>query len=92
MHQGYGWSSGYRRSDRSGKQRWWSLKLLDRAARKLSEKVDSRVYDDWDHAYLLHTEGSHKARLDLEQVRARMRYIEELLRIARKVVVAEQRE
>ena len=64
----------------------WSLRLLDSAARKLGERVSQRVYDDWDHAYFLHTEGLHEARLDTEQVEARIRFVEELLSIARRTV------
>ena len=64
----------------------WSLRLLDSAARKLGERVSQRVYDDWDHAYFLHTEGFHEARLDTEQVEARIRFVEELLSIARRTV------
>jgi hypothetical protein len=64
----------------------WTLKLLDKAAVRLSESIDRRIYDDWDHAYFLHVEGFHEARLDVEQVRARAGYVEELLGIARRVL------
>ncbi|MHA1595418.1 MAG: PaREP1 family protein [Candidatus Baldrarchaeia archaeon] len=59
----------------------WTLSLLDAAARKLSEKINERIYDDWDHAYFLHVEGFHEARLKPEQVRARLKYVKELLGI-----------
>jgi len=48
--------------------------------------VDERIYDDWDHAYFLHTEGFHEARLDKDQVRARAKYVRELLEIAKKII------
>ena len=64
----------------------WTLKLLDAAARKLAEKVDAVVLHSWDHAYFLHVESFHEARLGLEQVEARMKYIEELLHIAKKLM------
>ena len=64
----------------------WTLGLLDRAAGRLAELVDRRVYDDWNHAYFLHVEGFHEARLSAEQVEKRMRFVEELLEIARSVV------
>ncbi len=60
----------------------WTLKLLDAAARKLAEKVDAVVLHSWDHAYFLHVESFHEARLGLDQVEARMKCIEELLHIA----------
>jgi len=69
----------------------WTLKLLDSAARKLAERVNERVYDDWDHAYFLHVEGFHEARLGRDQVEARAKYVEELLRIAKEVVHGEAR-
>ena len=59
----------------------WTLRLLDSAARRLAEAVDTRVYDDWDHAYFLHVEGFHEARLSTEHVRARVKYVAELERL-----------
>lgn len=64
----------------------WTLRLLDVAAAKLAEKLGRRVYDDWSHAYFLHVEGFHEARLSIDQVKARARYVEELLEIARNTV------
>ena len=64
----------------------WTLRLLDAAARRVGERVDRRIYDDWDHAYFLHVEGFHEARLDREQVGARARYVKELLELVRGVV------
>lgn len=67
----------------------WTLSILDSAARKLADRVSGRVYDDWDHAYFLHVEGFHEARLDRGQVEARLRYVAELVEIARKVLAGE---
>ena len=64
----------------------WTLKLLDTVAEKLAKKVDKRVYDDWSHAYFLHVEGFHEARLTIDRVKARARYVEELLEIARNTI------
>ena len=58
--------------------------MLDAAARKLGEKISGRIYDDWDHAYFMHVEGFHEVRLKPEQVRARLKYVKELLDLARK--------
>ncbi len=41
----------------------WTLELLNSAAKKIAERVSERVYDDWDHAYFLHVESFHEARL-----------------------------
>lgn len=64
----------------------WTARLLDRAAKALSEIVDRRIYDDWDHAYFLHVEGFHEMRLDIEQVKNRVKFIEELLNIANDII------
>ena len=64
----------------------WTLKLLDVAAKELSRRVSERIYDDWDHAYFLHVEGFHEARLSKEQVEARVKYVKELLQITRKTI------
>ena len=64
----------------------WTLRLLDHAASSLADRIDRRVYDDLDHAYLLHVEGLHEARLSIDQVRARAKYVEDLLRIAREII------
>ena len=64
----------------------WTLGLLDSAARRLGESVDRRVYDDWSHAYFLHVEGFQEARLTAEQIKARAKYVSELLEISNRVV------
>ncbi len=64
----------------------WTLRLLDNAAARLAQLVDTRIYDDWDHAYFLHVEGFHEARLGPEQVKRRVRYIVELLELAKRAV------
>jgi uncharacterized protein (UPF0332 family) len=69
----------------AGRKGRWTLRLLDEAANRLSE-LDKRIYDDWDHAYFLHVEGFHEARLGLEQVRARVKYVRELFEIAKSII------
>jgi len=66
------------------KRNRWTLPLLDVAAKKLGEKISERIYDDWDHAYFMHVEGFHEARLKPEQVKARLKYVKELLDLTRK--------
>ena len=62
------------------------LRLLDSAAKQAGDTLDRRIHDDWGHAYFLHVEGFHEARLGPDQVRARAGYVEELVDIARQVV------
>ncbi len=64
--------------------------MLDKAAKELSERVNDKIYDYWAHAYFLHVEGSHEARLDIEQVKNRVRYVEKLLKIARDTCIKSQ--
>ncbi|MHC1628375.1 MAG: PaREP1 family protein [Candidatus Nezhaarchaeales archaeon] len=71
-------------ADEAKKRNRWTLQLLDAAAKKLGEKVNERIYDDWDHAYFIHVEGFHEARLKPEQVKSRLKYVKELLDLARR--------
>ena len=64
----------------------WTLRLLDAAARRAGERLDRRIYDDWDHAYFLHVEGFHEALLNPEQVKARASYVKELLKIIEEAI------
>ena len=62
----------------------WTTSLLFSAVRMLSEEVNPDIVNRWDHAWFLHVEGFHEARLNIEEVKFRLRFIEELVRIARK--------
>ena len=57
----------------------WTLRLLDSAVLSLAEKVDHKIHDDWDHAYLLRVEGFHEARLDVRHVEVRVKYIKGII-------------
>jgi hypothetical protein len=59
----------------------WTAALLFSAARGLSEKFPS-VVDCWDHAWTLHVEGFHEARLGMEEVKFRAQYAEKLVALA----------
>ena len=65
---------------------WWT-KLLNKAAERLSARLgEKRILDAWTHAYFLHVEGFHEARLDTESVKLRATHIEWLLSYAESVV------
>lgn len=53
---------------------------------KLAGKIYERIYDDWSHAYFLHIEGFHEARLPIDNVKTRVKYIKELLEKARETI------
>ena len=77
---------GLPEADEARRRGRWTLRLLDSAARRAGEALDRRIHDDWDHAYFLHVEGFHEARLGVEQVRARVGYVEELVGLARRLL------
>ena len=62
----------------------WTAPLLFSAVRKLSEEVSPDIVNWWDHAWFLHVEGFHEARLNIEEVKFRLRFVEELVRLAKK--------
>jgi hypothetical protein len=60
----------------------WTATLLFSAVRSLSEKVSPQVANWWHAAWFLHVEGFHEARLSMEEVRFRVKFIEELVKFA----------
>ncbi|MCD6456275.1 MAG: PaREP1 family protein [Methanophagales archaeon] len=71
----------YVEAERKGR---WSVALLFRAVRKLSE-INPAIINFWDHAWTLHVEGFHEARLTIEDVKEREKFIEELVKIAKEM-------
>ena len=64
---------------------WWT-KLLNRAAEAAAEKLSlEELALWWKAAYYLHVEGFHEARLDSEDVRRNLRYVEAIVRAAGKL-------
>ena len=68
--------------DEAEKRGRWSAVLLDRAARRLSEIISPEIKNFWMHAWFLHVEGFHEARLRIEDVKFRVNFIEELIKLA----------
>ena len=60
----------------------WTAALLFDAVERLAERRPE-VRDQWTHAWFLHVEGFHEARLKMEHVKARARYVEDLVKTAR---------
>ena len=64
----------------------WRASLLDEAAVTISERLNEpRVSDAWAHAYHLHVEGFHEARLSIKVVKAKLSVIEWLLEYTKRV-------
>jgi hypothetical protein len=61
----------------------WTVSLLFNAVRRLSEMVDSNILDFWDHAWFLHVEGFHEARLSLGDVKVRAKFIDEFVKLVK---------
>ncbi len=60
----------------------WTVSLLSKAVTRLAKLVGSWVLDAWDHAWALHVWGFHEAKLDAEDVKVRIPYVEKLVRYA----------
>jgi hypothetical protein len=59
----------------------WTVTLLERAVRKLSDKMGIDVQLAWDAANHLHVWGFHDAKLETEDVKARIPLIKRLIEL-----------
>ena len=70
--------SEYEEACRRGR---WTATLLFNAVERLSKEVDPKVRDWWTHAWFLHVEGFHEARLTTELINARLPHIKKLIEL-----------
>jgi len=67
----------------------WELSLLDDAVYAISEKLEVEgLINWWDAAYRLYVDGFHEARLRNDDVKLRLRDVEALVNLAKKVLKA----
>ena len=59
----------------------WTVTLLEKAVRKLSDKISIDVQIGWDAANYLHVFGFHEAKLEVENVKARIPLIKRLIEL-----------
>jgi len=59
----------------------WTITLLEKAVRKLSDKISIDVQIGWDAANYLHVFGFHEAKLEVENVKARIPLIKRLVEL-----------
>jgi hypothetical protein len=59
----------------------WTVTLLEKAVRKLSDKISIDVQIGWDAANYLHVWGFHEAKLEVENVKARIPLIKRLMEL-----------
>ena len=59
----------------------WTVTLLEKAVRKLSDKISIDVQISWDAANYLHVFGFHEAKLEAENVKARIPLIKRLMEL-----------
>jgi hypothetical protein len=59
----------------------WTVTLLEKAVRKLSDKISIDVQIGWDAANYLHVWGFHEAKLEAENVKARLPLIKRLIEL-----------
>jgi len=57
----------------------WTLADLEKTARAAGRGISEDIYIGWDRANYLHVWGSHEAKLDAEDVKARIPYIEKMI-------------
>jgi hypothetical protein len=60
----------------------WTATLLFKVVEKTADKLGEDVIHSWDAAWLLHVEGFHEAKLDIDSVSRRMKEIEDLAKLA----------
>jgi hypothetical protein len=63
----------------------WTTTLLERAVRKLTSKMGVDVQLGWDAANHLHVWGFHEAKLEAEDVKARIPLIRRLIELTEKL-------
>nr|MCG2886189.1 PaREP1 family protein [Vulcanisaeta sp.] len=71
------------RVDKRGR---WTVTELEKAVLRISKHLGDWVRAVWDEANYLHVWGFHEAKLDSEDVRARLPDIERMVREAEKVL------
>jgi hypothetical protein len=59
----------------------WTVTLLERAVRKFSNKISIDVQIGWDAANYLHVFGFHEAKLEAENVKARIPLLKRLVEL-----------
>jgi hypothetical protein len=62
----------------------WTVTLLERVVRKLSDKIGIDIQLGWDAANHLHIWGFHEAKLEIEDVKARIPLIKRLIELTMK--------
>ena len=61
----------------------WTSPLLFKAVRQIARSLnDEEIRHYWDTAWFLHVEGFHEARLSIDEVKARLGDIAELVNLA----------
>lgn len=63
----------------------WTTDLLFDAATVITEKLGEDVVHWWDSAWVLHVEGFHETKLSVEHVNARIRDVERMVSLAKRV-------
>jgi len=62
----------------------WTVTLLEKAVRKLTDKLGIDIQLGWDAANHLHVWGFHEAKLEAEDVKGRMPIIKRLIDLTEK--------
>jgi len=62
----------------------WTVTELEKAVQRISDKIGEWFYDAWGQANYMHIWGFHEAKLDSEAIKRRIKYIDRMVREARK--------
>jgi hypothetical protein len=74
-------------ADEAAKRGRWTAGLLESAVKSIMRRLElNELYHWWDSAYKLHVDGFHEARLGSDDVRLRLRDVEALVNLAKKVL------
>jgi hypothetical protein len=70
----------YKEAEEKGR---WTTPLLFSAVRSLRGKVNPDIIHWWAQAWVLHVEGFHEARLNIEEVKAKVEFVEKLVELSK---------
>ena len=68
----------------------WTITDLEKTARIAAERIGEDIYVGWDRANYLHIWGFHEAKIDVQSVKARIPYIEKMVKKLREELKKKQ--
>lgn len=72
--------------EKVGTKNRWGVNELDKSVIKLSKEAGEWLISSWDTAWTLHVWGFHEAKLDKEEIKERIKYIEKIYKYTLSVI------